>query len=113
MTPLRDQLVEIAHRFAAGDRALDGISSEAIEALHRAERDINKASNVTKHKQARSTPIRVAVALAQLDGVPIAPHPVVRPKYGPCHRCKAGVGQRCRQTGGMPCQPHKGREVIA
>jgi hypothetical protein len=113
MTPLRDQLVEIAHRFAAGDRALDGISSEAIEALHRASRDIDKVINVTKRRQARSIPIRVAVALAQLDGVPIAPHPVARVRYAACGRCKAGVGQRCRQTGGMPCPPHKGREVIA
>lgn len=22
------------------------------------------------------------------------------------------IGQRCRQTGGMPCHPHKGREVV-
>jgi len=113
MTPLRDQLVEIAHRYAAGDRALAGISSEAIEALHRAERVIDRVINATKHKQGRSVPIRVAVALAELDGVPIAPHPIVRPKYGPCHRCKVGVGQRCRQPGGMPCPPHRGREVIA
>lgn len=113
MTDLRSQLVEIAHRCAAGNRSLEGVSPEAIEALHRARAAMEKVKNLTKQRQGRSVPMQVAVALAQLDGVPIAPHPIVRPKYGPCHRCRAGVGERCRQTGGMPCQPHKGREVIA
>ncbi len=113
MTPVRDQLVEIAHRYAAGARTLDGVSPEALEALLRARRAIDAVRNHSKQKQGRSVPVQVAVALALLDGVPVAPHPVVRTKYAACRRCKAGVGERCRQPGGMPCQPHKGREVIA
>ncbi|MGL4442169.1 MAG: hypothetical protein ACRCU1_01000 [Alsobacter sp.] len=110
MIPVIAELDRIAATVARGaaENPMASASPEALRALADATSAMERCRR--SGRPDREIPIRAAVAIAMLMGVPVAtPSRTAARILGPCRHCGADTGKRCRQPNGMPAKTHVGR----